>query len=369
MVYVYKRESGLKRFNKFVEKANLLHNNKYNYEIIEPFYKNQKIVCICKNCGRRFIQKVVDHYKYTGCICEKKLIKQKNFIEKAKLVHGDKYDYSEVDYKTANTPVKIYCKTCNKYFLQTPLIHLSGCGCRVCNNHELYNTKKFIEKAKQLHDNKFDYSYADYINMRTKIKIKCKQCNQIFEQTPALHLKSKHCPICFGTYHCSKNEVIEKAKLLHPNEYEYLDIENYKNKYSYLVIKCKKCNKIFKQRICIHFAGCGCTYCKQSKGEKCIENFLTNNKITYEIQKSFDDCINKNVLKFDFYLPKLNICIEYQGEHHYKSNRYFKHDNLEYRQRNDQIKRNYCKTHNIELIEIKYNDNIEKKLKEIFNAK
>lgn len=367
MVYVYKKESGLKRFNKFVAKANLLHNNKYIYEIIEPFYKNPKVICICKNCGRKFIQTVANHYRYTGCICEKNLIKQKNFIKKAILIHNNKYDYSEVKYKTADTPVKIYCKQCGIFFEQTPDSHLDGCGCHICNKHELYNTEKFIQKAKQIHKNKFDYSQVNYINMRTKIKIRCKKCNRIFEQTPALHLHSKHCPICFGTYQYTENEIIQKAKQIHGDKYEYLNIENYKNKYSYLLIRCKKCNKIFKQRISSHFAGSGCIYCKQSKGEKFIENWLINNKIEYESQKRFKDCKNKNPLPFDFYLPKLNTCIEYQGEHHYESNRYFKHDTLEYRQKNDQIKRNYCNKNNLKLIEIKYNDNIEKKLKEELN--
>lgn len=367
MVYVYKKESGLKRFNKFVQKAKKVHNNKFDYKIIEPFNKKPKVICICKSCGRHFIQNCIDHYKYTGCICEKLANRRQKFIEKANIIHDNKYDYSKVKYSGPNIPVIIYCKKCNKYFEQTPSIHLAGCGCHSRNKHEIYTTETFIKKAKEIHDNKFDYSETIYINMRTKIKIKCKKCGKVFQQTPYWHLNSKNCPICFGTHQYTEKEIIEKAKEIHPNEYEYLGIENYKNKNSYLIIKCKKCEKIFKQKIASHFSGSGCIHCNKSKGENKIENWLLKNNIMYEYQKRFSNCKNKNCLPFDFYLPNYNVCIEFQGQHHYESNRYFKHDTLEYRRKNDQIKRDYCKQNNIKLLEIKYNDDIEEKLMENLN--
>ena len=93
---------------------------------------------------------------------------------------------------------------------------------------------------------------------------------------------------------------------------------------------------------------------------------MIKNKINFIRQYKFKDCKNKRSLIFDFYLPEYNICIEYQGGQHYERFRFEKDDtNLKKRIYRDQIKRNYCKQKGIELIEIKYTDAIEEKLKKI----
>lgn len=223
-------------------------------------------------------------------------------------------------------------------------------------------TAIFISRAKEIHGSKYDYSEMEYVNKRTKLKIKCNTCGKYFYQSPLLHLKSKHCPYCFGTYNYSKAEVLEQLRIMFGDKYEYLDIENYKNKHSYLIIRCKKCNRIFKQKLFIHKAGSGCRYCNSSKGECTIDDYLTKNNIVFYREKWFEDCRNKNPLPFDFYLPDYNLCIEFQGQHHYLENRYFKHDTLKYRKYNDKIKREYCNKNGIKLLEIKYDENIIDKL-------
>lgn len=107
-----------------------------------------------------------------------------------------------------------------------------------------------------------------------------------------------------------------------------------------------------------------CPYCskKQYKGEKIIKKFLTSQSIVFEPQKTFNDCRNKNKLPFDFYLLDYNLLIEYQGGQHYKPIEYFGgQEQFEYRQNNDQIKKDYCQQNNIPLLEIPYweFDNIE----------
>jgi very-short-patch-repair endonuclease len=114
--------------------------------------------------------------------------------------------------------------------------------------------------------------------------------------------------------------------------------------------------------------GQGCPICKESKGEILIREYLEKYKINYKSQFKFKDCKHKRKLPFDFYLPEYKICIEYDGIQHYKPIDYFGGESeLNNTKIRDNIKNNYCKNNNINLIRIKYNDNITKKLNIIFN--
>jgi hypothetical protein len=111
-----------------------------------------------------------------------------------------------------------------------------------------------------------------------------------------------------------------------------------------------------------------CPICKESKGEMRIRNFLLEKRILFEPQKIFEGCVGKSSLFFDFYLVDYNLCIEYQGEQHYrptfKSRNKTAKETYQAQQKNDAIKRQFCKEHEINLLEISYQefDNIEKVL-------
>ena len=128
------------------------------------------------------------------------------FIEKARKVHGDKYDYSKVNYINEHTKVIIVCPI-HGDFLQQPNSHLSKRNCPKCVNRKL-TTEEFIKKAKEVHGNKYDYTCTEYINKRTKVKILCKQCNKIFEIFPFNHILNKHgCP-CQRPRSKSENNIV-----------------------------------------------------------------------------------------------------------------------------------------------------------------
>ena len=109
-----------------------------------------------------------------------------------------------------------------------------------------------------------------------------------------------------------------------------------------------------------------------SQGENTIWNWLNYNKIKFEFQKRFENCKDKNTLPFDFYIPKYNMCIEFQGSQHYDPGFYIrKKKNQEegmkkylIQKKHDEIKKNYCIQNNINFLEIKYTEKIEDKLKE-----
>lgn len=103
------------------------------------------------------------------------------FIEKAIKKHKtckdkDEYDYSLVNYINGYTEVKIIHKTCGKIFEQKPSNHLDGCGCQYCYGTPKKTTEQFIEDAKKVHGDKFDYSKVDYVDCKTKVKIICNEC-------------------------------------------------------------------------------------------------------------------------------------------------------------------------------------------------
>jgi len=212
-------------------------------------------------------------------------------------------------------------------------------------------TEEFIEKARKIHGDKYDYSLVEYLGNKKNIKII--KDGIIFEQWPNTHLKGwgmskKH----------SKIEFIEKAKKIHRNKYDYSLVE-YKNDKTHVKIICPQ-HGIFIQMPNNHLNNHGCFKCKKSSGEIKISHLLDDYGINYIQEKKFNDCKNIRLLKFDFYLSDYNLCIEYNGIQHYYPKKYFGGKlNFEKIKKNDKIKTEYCNLNNINLLIIKYDENIE----------
>lgn len=286
-----------------------------------------------------------------------------NVVDKFKLIHGDKYDYSRVSYINSKTKVVIGCRNHNPiyWFEQTPANHLQGQGCSLCFGKRKYTTDECVEKFKLTHGDKYDYSRVNYINSKTKVIIGCKE-HGWFEQLPKDHMRGIGCPKCGNSIPLTTEEFIEKAKLIH--DYDYSKT-NYINRRKKVIIGCRNHNPTywFEQTPADHLSGCGCPKCNISKGEEKIRTFLSDKNIDFKTEYKFNDLKFKSYLRFDFYIPSKNILIEYNGIQHYKRN----HFNDSYKDfllncHRDWLKRNYAKKHNIKLIIIPYTDikNIDK---------
>ena len=135
-----------------------------------------------------------------------KKITTKDFIIKAQEIHGNKYNYSKVQYINSSTKVEIICPK-HGSFWQTPNSHLSRKGCPECNGGISLTKEKFIEKANKLHNFKYDYSKVEYINNHTKVCIICPKHGE-FWQTPNAHTsRSSGCPTC------GHNSTVEHKKI------------------------------------------------------------------------------------------------------------------------------------------------------------
>jgi very-short-patch-repair endonuclease len=217
-------------------------------------------------------------------------------LDRLKSKHNNRYDYEIGDINSVHDQMKIICKEHGESYI---IIwdHLSGSICKKCSNENRRNLQKtgnneFIKRAiDKLGEGKYDYSMVEYINNRTKVKIRCIEHDHIFEQLPNQHING--------------------------------------NK------SCKYCQKI------------------NSIGENKIREILKSLDVNFLEQHSFSDCRNKKILKFDFYLPEYNTIIEYDGKQHFQkgwnSDVEFKRTKI-----NDSIKNEYCHDKNIKLIRIPY---------------
>jgi len=222
--------------------------------------------------------------------------------------------------------------------------------------------EEFIKKCKSVHGDKYDYSLTKYVNTRTKVKIIC-HIHGIFKQMPSNHIYNKQgCLLCDRYNHkMITNNFIVKSNIIHNNKYNY-SLTKYDNSNSDVIIICEK-HGSFKQRPFNHLNGHGCPLCKSSNGEKKIIKILKDNNINFITQKSFNGCVHKRKLKFDFYLTDKNICIEYDGIQHFISKTFFGGDKyLKDVNIKDNIKNNYCIKNNIKLLRIKYTDDIKNKI-------
>jgi hypothetical protein len=467
----------------FINRANLIHNFKYDYSkfVLKNFKTKGTFICYeldkFGNIHGEFDQRPDQHLSGAGCkkcgvnkmtLYKRKFGKQnrksnkESFIEKAILIHGfNRYDYSKVKYgKNGLAEVIIICLRKDKFgnihgdFSQAPQYHLQGRGCKKCfeidnSLNKIKSTGEFIKEATIIHNNKYNYSKVKYNGVINDVIIICPELDEFgnihgeFSQTPSNHLKGEGCPPCgyskmANSHRSNTEEFIEQAQLIHKNKYFYLKTKYGKNNSEHVIITClkeddeygihgdflqtpaqhlqghgcdkcakthpitldifiRRCNLIhnfkynysqvdfldinkkekiicpkhgeFFQTLRTHMYGYGCKYCK-NKNQGIVYDFLKNNNINFISEFEITLPINKKgyTSKIDFYIPMLNLCIEYNGRQHYECVNYSNDKNKNKknfkRQRlRDKQLRKYCEQNNINLLEIDGRIYQNKKLK------
>lgn len=292
----------------------------------------------------------------------KSKITTKIFIERAKQIHAEKYDYSKVHYINSYTKVIIICPVHGE-FKMLPCNHIGPqrneckpCALQKRNKNLSYSNENIITIIRDLYGDRYDLSKVQYAGYNRKITLICSKHGE-FSTTPHSLFNTTHgCAQCGRTIRRSdKEEFIKKANKIHDGKYDYTKTI-YLNSRTPIIITCSK-HGDFKQKPKSHIGdkrGCPSCYC--SINEKNIREWLMENNIEFIEQHKFPDCKYKNVLKFDFYLLNKNTLIEFQGEQHYHfiKGMHRKIENFEIGQLRDKIKRDYCKNKGITLIEIPY---------------
>lgn len=236
----------------------------------------------------------------------------KNFLEKAKKIHGDKYDYSRVVFdKALSEKVEIICKI-HGVFIQSGDGHIHlGSGCKKCSFEKVYNEKlekrknDFLENAKKVHGDLYDYSKVKYINAKTKVEIICKKHGSFF-QIPINHLGGSICLKCSREKppHNKENteNFIKRANIRHGGVYDYSNLV-YKSAHEKVEIICNV-HGPFYQTPNRHIYGDSCPHCR-----------TTSEKDKYHIKKILPpkkaDIIKRDTLKL--FIDKARVISDIEG--------------------------------------------------------
>lgn len=333
----------------FIAKAREVHGDKYSYEKTVYTGCTKPLIVTCHLHGDF---ETTPHKHVSGgqgCPeCGKisraaKRNKGAQFIERAKAIHGDKYDYSLVDYKTCKDPVEIICNTCGKHFQQTPDNHINTKkGCPVCGRKKAATeaaksrkgkkvqrctTEEWIKKVlKRYPENaeKYDYSHVVYTKSDERVEIICKTCGRVMHPKACAHFSGQGCKTCAARATASEKavsfqDVVERCRETHGDNYEYFE-DSYVNASTPMKIRHKECGNIFMQRPEFHYGkGQGCPRCchNQSTGEKDVLSFIKGiySGVVEEnawVLENFK-YPSKKKMELDIYLPELKLAVEYNG--------------------------------------------------------
>lgn len=297
------------------------------------------------------------------------------FIEKAKEIWGEKYDYSKAIYISGLTPLIITCPEHGDFSIK-PQHHLQKSYCPECgkserklsmeefNKTKILSTETWVEQATAIHGDKFDYSQTVYVNAITKLKVVCSLHGEQ-KMLPQTHLKGYGCSVCgkrminiSNGQGYTQEQFIERASKI--GDYSFHKT-NYISKREPVIITCNR-HGDFTTKGELVLKGHGCPHCFiKSAGETKIAKILILKNIEYITEKRFSDLIDKSRLRFDFYLPLYNACIEFDGEQHFKKVKYFGGEKaFKDLQNKDAMKNLYCETNNIPLLRVRFDDkNVE----------
>jgi very-short-patch-repair endonuclease len=258
---------------RFISNASQKHNGKYVYGKTVVLDRCQPVIITCPIHGD-FQQAPRDHIKGSGCPkCAIEKRKKSDsyttqiFIEKAHKIHGNKYDYTKVNYINARKPVIITCPI-HGDFQQTPCNHLKGTGCPHCKgllrkkNSEMSKEDFFNEVSKK-YENNIDFSLINYVSPFTPMEFTCKK-HGVFRLTPSELLRKRGCPECgkqnkLIPHKKDTEQFIKESKYIHGEEYKY-DKTVYVNNHKEVIITCR-IHGNFSQKPSLHLRGGGCPIC------------------------------------------------------------------------------------------------------------
>lgn len=271
-------EAKVKPFSVFLEEANRKHGSgNYDYSQSVYKNTDTCMDIMCMKCNMHFKATPHRHLHGQGCgVCQGNVVDRKTFEIRAKKIHQNFYDYSLINYVNGSVPINIRCNRCNQCFVQIPNNHLNGHGCPSCayKINGLKHRKpfyKFVEDARSKHGDKFEYIEKSYSS--ASVEIYCKKHDITYFQNPHTHIVSHGCRECgkdASTYNAvSYDDWMSKVLAVHGNYYDYSLID--KNNFRYgdkLKIICKKHGEFLQLGSSHTKHGCSsCAFTNKSKME------------------------------------------------------------------------------------------------------
>lgn len=281
----------------------------------------------------------------------------------------------ENEIKSSVEYINILCTKCNnvientkKYYLQKS-IKKGNCGCRYCSGRAVPKSR-MKERILSL-ESEYKFLEDNITKSRQKILVEHRVCGHQFKTDLDTLERFHPCRKCSKILPLQDSDIENFINSI--DGYKLYSLNNYKNVHDKIFImhtdeNCKNPNKYFEMSI-NNFKNKGqrCPFCQEeSKGELQIKKWLESHNLSFEREYIFDDCRNKRVLPFDFYVEDKYL-IEYDGEQHFKKRNDSTEEHFQRQLMNDNIKNEYCKNKNIPLIRISYKE--FNKINEILNEK
>lgn len=219
------------------------------------------------------------------------------FLERARIIHGDKYDYSQITdahivNKRSKIPIK--CNTCLHEWTPTVDSHMSGQNCPSCTGHLKWTYDRFIKIACEIHGDKYNYSQVrpEHIaGVDSNIPIICNTCNHMWSPTINGHIRTQNnCPSCTGRIPWTYDRFIKRAYEIHGDKYDYgmVTREHITGVMTHIPLRCKQCMTQWQPTINAHINNKhGCPRCATNSGWTLKEvkergNHIHGNKFNYD---------------------------------------------------------------------------------------
>jgi len=327
---------------------------------------SDKIHVRCNVCGYEFktaAGNILQNGKCRKCANKSRKKTQEEFEKEVFDLVGDEYTVLS-EYKNTNTKILMRHNECGYEWRTKPSGFLRGNRCPKCWGRIKRTHDEFVKEIFEISGDEYTV-LGEYINANTKIKMRHNKCGHEWEILPSSLIRGIGCPICgHRKAGIVKRKGIEKFKeeVFDLVEDEYTVLGDYVNTHTAIKIKHNVCGNTYEVEPRNFLSGNRCPICKSSAGEQKIAVFLTKNRIKFETEKTFEDLLYKGNLRYDFYLPKHNTIIEYDGEQHYKPATFGNCSkeqavkNFKASQIRDDIKNKYCEDNGIRLIRIPYYD-------------
>ena len=329
----------------FVAKARAKHGEAYVYDEATYTGMANKVRVLCPAHGE-FWQRAADHVGGKGCpACGRESAGRRQravvrvtaevFLDRARQVHGVRYDYDLTTYTgTAGTVVAI-CPDHGR-FEQGAQIHLGGSGCPVCGSEKARQSKttpfsKFVERAMVAHGGKYTYEEEGYTNTAGRVRAVCPE-HGAFQTFCHSHLAGSGCPVCAreacsakrtGALRVTAEEFAHRATLAHAGKYAYCG-DSYQGVSHKLKVTCPTHGPFWQVAASHLYNKKGCPKCANggpSKGETALADLLGH--LTTVVRNSRGIIAPQEL---DIYLPDHNLAVEYCGLYwhgeHYRSGTY-----------------------------------------------
>lgn len=309
--------------DEFIRRSRARFGERFDYS--ETVYKGKDVPLLisCREHGRQLVMPA-DHYvsKY-GCLecsVEKpRALKRELAIRNAKLVHGDKYDYSKVVFVNMSTKVEICCAE-HGYFWQAFYEHISrGTGCPKCavtNDKLTFN--EFVRRSRVIHGERYSYIESSFKYGGAPTEIVC-SVHGSFMQRAKSHLAGNGCLRCYiESTRLPLHVFISKAKEIHGDKYDYSGVHYLGGKIPVEVL-CPV-HGMFLVRPNSHISSKqGCGRCNESRGELAVNTSLEKHRVNFVREYR----IKPYLYRFDFFLPDYGIYIEFHGHQHFRPVEFF----------------------------------------------